>query len=156
MKALRTFAGVFIGFAVVGSLLAGPSSADDFSAVIKLRQANLKELGGHMKALGTALQSGHADAATIGPQAQAIEALAKALPTWFPAGSGPETGIDTQALPAIWSNPAGFRAASDNFTAEAAKLAAVSSSGDAAAIGAQLKAVGDTCGACHKDFRHKL
>jgi cytochrome c556 len=36
---------------------------------------------------------------------------------------------------------------------ESAKLVTVAGSGDAAAVGAQFKATGATCGACHRQFR---
>ena len=73
--------------------------------------------------------------------------------SWFPAGSGPETGIKTAAKPEIWAQPADFKAAHDALVVEAGKLVTVAASGDAAAIGAQLQATGKACGGCHKPFR---
>ena len=39
------------------------------------------------------------------------------------------------------------------YIAQADKLVAVAGTGNAAAIGAQFKAVGGACGSCHKQFR---
>jgi cytochrome c556 len=121
--------------------------------IVKARQDNLKALGGAMKTVGDQLKSGAPDKAAVGAAAQKIDDLAKALPGWFPAGSGPEAGVKTAAKPEIWTQPADFKAASDKLIAEAGTLVEVAASGDAAAIGGQLRATGKACGACHKQFR---
>jgi cytochrome c556 len=66
-------------------------------------------------------------------------------------------GVDakTRALPAIFDNSAGFKAAASRLENESAKLVAVSKSGDEAAVKAQIGAVGKSCGGCHDDFREK-
>jgi cytochrome c556 len=88
----------------------------------------------------------------------AVEKPARAMARWmgqypglFPPGS--DHGDNTKALPAIWSDPAGFRDAADHFVAEANKLATLAKANDAAAIPAQVKAVGQACLACHKKFK---
>lgn len=89
-----------------------------------------------------------------------LEKPAKAMARWmgqypglFPPGS--DHGDNTKALPAIWSDPAGFHAAADHFIGEANKLATLATADDAAAIPAQVKAVGQACLACHKKFKAK-
>jgi cytochrome c556 len=91
---------------------------------------------------------------------KALEQPAKAMARWmsqypglFPPGS--DHGDNTKALPAIWSDPAGFHSAADHFVAEANKLAMLAKADDAAAIPAQAKAVGEACLACHKKFKAK-
>jgi cytochrome c556 len=61
----------------------------------------------------------------------------------------------TKALPAVFDDAAGFKAAAGRLENEAAKLVALSRSGDEAAIKAQIGAVGKTCGGCHNDYRQK-
>jgi len=63
--------------------------------------------------------------------------------------------VTSKTLPAAYDNAAGFKAAASRLENEAAKLVAVSRSGDEAAIKAQIGAVGKTCGGCHNDFRQK-
>ena len=63
--------------------------------------------------------------------------------------------VKTAALPAIWSDSAKFAEAADRLQNEAAKLYAVSRSGDEAAVKAQIGAVGKACGGCHETFRQK-
>lgn len=64
-------------------------------------------------------------------------------------------GEKSRALPAVFDNSAKFREAATRLENEAAKLIAVSRSGDEAAVKAQIGAVGKSCGGCHDDFRQK-
>ena len=63
--------------------------------------------------------------------------------------------LKSRALPAVFSDAAKFKEASDRFNGEVAKLVTTVGGGDEAAIKAQLGAVGKACGACHNDFREK-
>ena len=63
--------------------------------------------------------------------------------------------VKTAALPAIWSEPAKFKEAQDNFQKAVQALVAVSRGGDEAAQKSAIGAVGKACGACHQDFREK-
>jgi cytochrome c556 len=147
--------GGFVGAILIAS--AGLAQAEDQAPadIIKARQQHLKDLGGALKAIGDQLKSGAPDKAVTVPAAQKAAELAKDLPNWFPAGTGPEAGVKTRAKPEIWTKPADFKMVADKLSPETDKLAAVVASGDVAAIGAQLQATGKACHACHEDFRVK-
>jgi cytochrome c556 len=71
-------------------------------------------------------------------------------------GFDPSTkGEKSAALPAIWEKPGEFKQAAERLENETAKLAAVSKSGDEAAVKAQIGAVVKACGGCHESFREK-
>jgi cytochrome c556 len=59
------------------------------------------------------------------------------------------------ALPAVFTDTAKFKEASERLQNEVSKLVAVSKSGDEAAVKAQIGAVGKACGSCHESFREK-
>src|SRR5258705_8498174 len=66
-------------------------------------------------------------------------------------GFDPSTkGEKSAALPAIWEKPGEFKQAAERLENETAKLAAVSKSGDEAAVKAQIGAVVKACGGCHE------
>ncbi|HEX7759119.1 MAG TPA: cytochrome c [Caulobacteraceae bacterium] len=136
-------------FAATACLGAGLSAAD----AVKARQQHFKDQGGAAKALGEQFKSGAPDPAIVKAQAATLAQLVSALPTWFPAGSGPEAGVKTRALPLIWSDAPGFSAAARNLAVETAKLNTLAASGDMAAAGTQMQAVGAACGGCHKKYR---
>ena len=63
--------------------------------------------------------------------------------------------VKSGATPAVFAEPAKFKAAQDRFQAERTRLTEVSRKGDEAAIRAQILAVDKTCNACHDDFRER-
>ncbi|MEI6642079.1 MAG: cytochrome c [Novosphingobium sp.] len=131
-----------------GAIAAAASPADTIAA----RQANFKKMGGAMKALKEELAGG-ADKAKLLAAARTLAATAKLQGGLFPAGTGPSSGVKTDALPAIWAQKPAFDAAAAKLVTEADKLAGIAGSGNAAAVLAQFKAVGGACAACHKQFR---
>jgi len=140
---------------LVGSTMAGaqqPASPEE--AIVKYRQLLMTSQGGHIGSIFAILQgkldlSGH-----ITGHAEALNNAAQMTPAAFPPGSGPESGIETRALPKIWETFADFTAKSDALQAAAANLLQVAQGGgDAAAIGAAAGQVGQACQACHDTYR---
>lgn len=119
------------------------------------RHDGFKAMGGAMKAIGDQLKSGAADKAVVVRNAETIAATAPKIPGWFPKGSGPESGQKTAAKAEIWSNWGEFKKDADALKTESAKLVTVARAGDMDGVGAQMKATGAACGACHKAFRAK-
>ncbi|HEX5007021.1 MAG TPA: cytochrome c [Hyphomonadaceae bacterium] len=122
---------------------------------IEIRQKSLKEMGAAMKTIGDQMKSGAPALDQIRPAVQTIKTHAAELPTWFPAGTGPESGVKTEALAKIWEDQAGFQAAAQRLAGEAGKLSDVATGEDIAAIGAQVGATGAACKNCHDQFRMK-
>lgn len=136
--------------AVSGSIAIAASPA---ATAVSTRQANFKKMGGAMKVLKDQLSSGSVDKAAALAAAKTIAATGRAQAGLFPNGSGASAGVKTDALPAVWSNRAAFDGQMKGFLAQADKLVAAANTGNADTIGAQFKAVGGTCGSCHKQFR---
>jgi cytochrome c556 len=82
-----------------------------------------------------------------------LELTGKMLMETVAAGS--DKGAETRAKSEIWSDAAGFKKASDNFTAEGTKLSEAAKTGGIDAIRAQLGAVIKSCDGCHDNFRSK-
>lgn len=136
--------------AVTGTMAVAASPA---ATAVTTRQANFKKMGGAMKVLKDQLASGSIDKAQAIAAAKTLAATGRAQAGLFPNGSGASAGVKTDALPAIWTNRATFDGQMKAYIAQADKLVAAAGTGNAAAIGAQFKAVGGTCGSCHKQFR---
>jgi cytochrome c556 len=83
-----------------------------------------------------------------------LNTSAKAIPSVFPQGSGPDAG-KTDALPAIWQNRGDFEAKAKALETESAKLLQLAQAGDEAGFKGQFPAVGRTCGGCHENYRVK-
>ncbi len=143
--------------ALLAALVAvpAPAQAPSPADVIKQRQGNFKEFGRAMKAISDEMRARSPEAAVVRRQAQILAAFGPQIPGWFPRGTGPEAGVTTEALPAIWVRPADFTARASDLTAAARALEAAAASGDAARMRSATTALGGACKACHDDFRLK-
>lgn len=152
MTPSKTIALAVLGMsaALAGTLAVAASPA---ATAITTRQANFKKMGGAMKVLKDQLASGTIDKAQAVAAARTLASVGRQQGALFPNGSGASAGVKTEALPAIWTNRATFDGAMKAYLAQADKLVVAANTGNAAAIGAQFKAVGGTCGSCHKQFR---
>jgi cytochrome c556 len=117
-------------------------------AQVEKRQSLMKNNSESVKAIKAAVEA--KDYATVEAKAKDIMGNADKIVSFFPKGS--ETG-KTKAKPEIWEKPEEFGKAAKNLGKAASELAATAKSGDDAAVTTKVKALGDACGACHKQFR---
>ena len=144
-----------VALAVVLTLSAGGAAlaAVDAAKVEHDRMESFHKLGAAFKVVNDQLKADKPDTGVIAAQAKVMADLAKQIPSWFPAGSGPEAGIKTRAKAEIWSENAGFVTAAKGLETESGKLASIAAGGDLDAIKAQVKATGGACGTCHNKYR---
>ncbi|SRR5579883_259345 len=136
-----------LGFAV--ALAASPQAAQ-----IKPRQDKLRDMGGALKAITDELKKPKVDwDNVILPNTQTIKDRSAYLLNWFPKGSGPEAGVKTYALPAIWQKQDDFTKIGKAAQAEAIKLDQVANSRNLDALKAEAVAMGKACKACHDPYR---
>jgi len=128
-------------------------AAVDAAKAYEARHDQFHTIAGAFKAIMDGLKAEKPDTAAIAAKAKTIEGLAHQIPSWFPVGTGAESGVKTRAKPEIWSDAAGFAAAAKNLETQSAALAAIAASGDLVAISTQAKAMGGACGACHTKYR---
>lgn len=122
-------------------------------AQIEARQDGYKAIGRNFKAINDQLKTDAPDLEAIQAAAAAMVEASEGMGDWYPAGTGPESGVKTEALAVIWEEPADFAAKISDYEAALAGLSAATTNGDFAAIAAAAQATGPTCGACHDKFR---
>lgn len=132
---------------------ADAGEAVDLAAIIDQRQKSLKRLGKNFKGISDAIKTGTADSEDTLQSIKIVSNLAPRLKTWFPEGSGPESGLETEAKAEIWAQPEEFAKAAADFEAAALVLQAAGDAGDADAIKAAFGQVGGTCKGCHDTFK---
>jgi cytochrome c556 len=140
-----------IGALVAGTVVGGATIALAQADVIKQRQDNRKETAATMRSIKGVIDA-KGDVKAVVASAAKLKQLENAFEKMFPAGS--DKG-DTKALPTVWTDMAGFQAASKNADAAYDKLAVAAGSGDLAAVTAAFGDTGKACGACHEKFRAK-
>jgi cytochrome c556 len=122
-------------------------------AQIEARQENFERISDANKALKAELENSQPDLAAVQSQIAIIVTSADQVATAFPVGSGAESGVETEALPSIWSDPQGFTSAAARFTDQAQVLQQTALTGEVAAIRAETLELGASCRNCHDTFR---
>ena len=138
--------GLAAGVAIATLCLLGSALAQD---VITQRREGMRTEGRQMEAIKTVLDA-RGDTRPLVERVDTIAAFYQNLQALYPAGSG--TGA-TRALPAIWSDPAGFEAARTTIVGALGTLRMAAASGDVAATQAAFNQVGAACASCHRAFR---
>jgi cytochrome c556 len=136
---------------------AGLGPAPSREAALKLmhdRHEDMERIGKAVKATGRALKSNSPDLGVIRSSAETIARLSPQIPSWFPAGTGPEVG-KTHAKPAIWEKPQDFVQKAREFDAVAKAHDAAAKGGDIEAIKASFADLGKSCKSCHEPYRAK-
>jgi cytochrome c556 len=131
---------------------AGMSSKD----VIAARQASMDMSLLTIRSIEGAMKSG-GEARSQGFPAAVLAKWAKALPPLFPAGTATgETSVETQAMPAMSKDRAGFERAAAYYVTVTARLAELAAANDAAGFTKQVAAVNEACNACHTVYKQPL
>ncbi len=108
-------------------------------------------VGDAAKPLGGMLQGEVAfDAAVAMQSLETFQHSAEVFGAMFPEGS--DSGHDTQALPAVWSDRAGFDAALADYS-KAVDAAIAAAPQDLDALNAAAGPVFRTCKGCHETYR---
>jgi cytochrome c556 len=119
---------------------------------IALRQTGMDLTNGDF-AFIRAVVAAKGDVKPLEGPAKAIARWGRTIPAVFPVGS--DKGGNTKALPEIWSDQAGFEKIAAAMADAADRLAVAAKAGDADAVAAETKAMGEQCGACHRGYRVK-
>ena len=116
--------------------------------VIQKRQDAMKGNGAAAKAIKAAVEA--KDNATVEAKAKDIMGTADKIVSLFPKGS---TTGKTKAKPEIWEKSDDFSKAAKNLSKASSELASAAKAGNDADVEVKVKALGEACNACHKQFR---
>lgn len=128
-------------------LLAAPADQ------VRARVEGYRDLGKQFKAINDGLRAPSPQGAALRASVQKIRQSAVQQYNWFPAGSGPRSGVKTAARAEIWAKTGQFRQSQDAFAAQAAVLERAVNGGDVATMRSAARNLGATCKGCHDQFR---
>lgn len=152
MAAKRIALTVLVATGLIGS---GPSFAQEEpkrTGAAAVRESFMQAMGGHTGAVQKIVTEQPDLLSHVRVHADAVAAMSPVIPAMFPEG----TGTGTDALPAVWSDAAGFEAASKRNGELATALSQAAQGGDPKATLAAFAALGKQgCGGCHQTFRVK-
>ncbi|MCL6250796.1 cytochrome c [Altererythrobacter sp. KTW20L] len=126
--------------------------ADAEFDVIDQRQNLLEGIGDSFRAIRGQME-GSPDFAVITTSAQTINTNAVQIIDLFPAGTGIDSGADTEALAVIWEDPDGFAAAHQRLVAASETMLEAAASNDPAMVEAAVGTLGASCQNCHDTYR---
>ena len=139
--------------ATLGALASLPASAQFQKPedAIKYRKAAFTVMGAHFGRIG-AMASGRVpfDAAAAAANADIVSTLSRLPYAGFIEGTA---SGETRAKPEIWTERAKFDAAANKMQEEVAKLNVAAKSGNLDQIKVAFGAAGQSCKACHDNYR---
>jgi len=124
---------------------------------IEYRQSAFTVIEVHFKRIN-AMANGKLpfDAKQVADNAAIVSTLARLPFTAFGEGTDKApAGLHTHAKPAVWSESAKFKDAADKFLSEVGKLDAAAKTGQQDQIKVAAGAVGQSCKACHENFKNR-
>jgi cytochrome c556 len=143
---------LLVGIGLV-AMLGTAAAQTNLSQVVTERREGLKAMGAHMEAMAAIARSG-SDPRPAAERVAAVQRFFVDFPDRFPAGTERGApGVDSRALPDIWTDRAAFERANAALAPRLEALNAAAQSGDARAFAVALQATGGTCGDCHRPFR---
>jgi cytochrome c556 len=152
LKRLIVLSGALIGLTAPGLPQEDTNGVASLDA-IAARQASLDMSSITFRSMVDAMKAGR-EPKSQGYPANVLAKWAKILPRMFPSGTGKgETSANTQALPSIWRDRAGFDRAAANYADATARLAALAIANDIAGFKEQLDEVNQACSFCHSSYK---
>lgn len=135
-----------LSLSIVAPVIAQSEMLSGTEAIAK-RQELMMSSGRTMRGAGAATGE---EAISVG---ETLVANYTQLMDLFPEDS--QEGGETEALPIIWEQKEDFDMKMADALAAAEGVLAAAQAGDMAAYGQGLRAMGQTCGACHGTYREK-
>ena len=118
------------------------------------RHENFEEIGDAFKVIRDQLRGEvEEDFGAMDAAADVILGYSTQIPDWFPAGSGPQDGYDTDALASIWEDWDTFASRAADLPPRVEALKAAIGTGEMGEVLDAFRATGGACKACHDDFR---
>jgi len=151
MKTKLLLALLSLSFAGAASAQLKPEDA------IKFRQSGYGFMAWNMGRIKMNVEGGQYNKEEVVKAANAIQAIANSgMGALYVPGSDKGKGWDdTRAKPAIFTDKEKVGKVAMAFNKEANEMAKIAASGDAAAVGAQLGRLNDTCKGCHDEYKAK-
>ena len=150
MRKVWTTNATGIAVLALGAATAFAASPAD---AVRTRHDGFHELGAAFKNVNDELRGSAPQMVVLQISARQIKNVASQQYGWFPAGSGPQSGLKTKARAEIWSRAPAFKAAQDALAQQANAFSQAVGTKDVAKIRVAAKALGGACAGCHKQFR---
>ena len=134
------------------TLAAAPSEVEQ---IIKERHEKFEQMGEAYDDIDRELKRETPDLSLIQRHAAQIDEWAGDQIHWFPEGSGPDSGIKTEAKAEVWGDAQQFEALQEAFVLEARRFKDAADQGDLANLISRFEATSAVCSECHEKYRNE-
>lgn len=148
------FKAVVVGLLFASSVVSAQIEEDP-AGVIEMRRQGFKDMGAAFKGVRDQFRRSKPVMVMIKEYSRPLLRYSRepVIEKWFPQGSGPDQGIETEALPVIWERPDEFSALWQDYVTAAENLSSAVASRDLDLVRQRTREVGESCSACHDVFR---
>ncbi|HEX8256657.1 MAG TPA: cytochrome c [Allosphingosinicella sp.] len=133
---------------------ATPLQKEQALALMEERHENYEKIGDAMKGISRELKGDKPNLGEVRSGAATIAQLAPQVPSWFPAGTGPDVG-KTEARAEIWQKPEDFAAKAQAFREAALAFNTAAQGSDLGSIRSAHANLGKSCKGCHDLYREE-
>jgi cytochrome c556 len=125
---------------------------EEVEATVDYRKGVMRAIGGNAAALAAVIMDGADDyRGNLAIHARYIVDMTRDIPALFPEGT--DFG-ETNALPSVWEDQEKFAGLSEDTHKAAVALLEAIEAGEEN-LGPRFREMGQSCSACHDDFRHR-
>ena len=148
------FKAVVVGLLFASSVVSAQIEEDP-AGVIEMRRQGFKDMGAAFKGVRDQFRRSKPVMVMIKEYSRPLLRYSRepVIEKWFPQGTGPDQGIETEALPVIWERPDEFSALWQDYVTAAENLSSAVASRDLDLVRQRTREVGESCSACHDVFR---
>ena len=148
------FKAVVVGLLFASSVVSAQAEEDP-AGVIEMRRQGFKDMGAAFKGVRDQFRRSKPVMVMIKEYSRPLLRYSRepVIEKWFPQGTGPDQGIETEALPVIWERPDEFSALWQDYVTAAENLSSAVASRDLDLVRQRTREVGESCSACHDVFR---
>lgn len=122
--------------------------------LMKQRHEDYEKIGDAVTQISRELKADNPNLARVRAGSATIAELAPQVPSWFPAGTGPDVG-KTEARAEIWQKPEDFAAKAQAFREAAVTFNTAAGGTDLSSIRSAHANLGKSCNACHDLYREE-
>ncbi|TVR54550.1 MAG: cytochrome c [Gemmatimonadales bacterium] len=123
----------------------------DVEAIVDHRKGIMRAASGHLRATAAILVDGLPFEAMLPMHGSALAMLLSDIPALYPEGSNHE---ESEARPEIWQSWDVYVERAGTTAQRARALEEAIQGGNRAAMVQAFRGLGETCGACHEDYRN--
>ena len=145
---------ILVMIGVSGAVFLARAQSESTTSAVEARHAGFEGILSALRQIDREAKAEQPDLAAMASSNARLIELEAEIPSWFPLGSGTESGAKTTARPEIWTDRQGFVEKAAASLAAARGLSTSVRTGNLEAIRDTERTLVKTCQACHHAYEY--